>query len=61
MPRRHKSFWLDLLTKIGAPVFAATLVGCILRDEVRLVHIVLMAFSVALIYFGHRSEHHTAR
>ena len=58
MPRKHKGFWLDLLTKIGAPMFAATLVGCLLREEVRLMHVVLMGSGVALIYLGHRMEHH---
>ena len=58
MPRKHRGFWLDLLTKIGAPVFAATLVGCLLKEEVRLIHIVLLGSGLALIFLGHRLEHH---
>ena len=58
MPRKHRGFSLDLLTKIGAPVFAATLVACLLREEVRLIHVVLMGSGLALIYLGHRLEHH---
>ncbi|MHC5113119.1 MAG: hypothetical protein ACYTGP_01665 [Planctomycetota bacterium] len=58
MPRRHRAFWLDLLTKIGVPVFAATLVGCLLTGEFELVHAVLLATGLALIFLGHRVEYH---
>ena len=58
MPRKHRGFWLDLLSKIGAPIFAATLVGCILKDEVSIVHGVLMTFGLALVYLTHRRDHH---
>ncbi|MFT7619626.1 MAG: hypothetical protein ACI97A_003282 [Planctomycetota bacterium] len=58
MSTRHRGFWLDLLSKIGVPIFSATLVGCILKDEVRLLHYVLMGIGLALIYLAHRLEHH---
>ncbi len=60
MPRKHRGFWLDLLTKVGVPVFAGTLVACLLREEVRLIHVILMGSGLALIYLGHRLEHHAA-
>ena len=29
----HKNFWMDFLGRIGAPIFAATLVGCLYRNK----------------------------
>ncbi|MEM7307315.1 MAG: hypothetical protein AAF682_11625 [Planctomycetota bacterium] len=58
MAKEHQSFLLELLMKIGAPIFAGTLVGCILREEVRLSHALLLAVGLGLVYFGHRVEHH---
>jgi hypothetical protein len=58
MPRKHRGFGLDLLTKIGVPVFAATLVGCLLQGEARVIHFVLLGVGLALIYLGHRLEYH---
>jgi hypothetical protein len=57
-PRKHKGFWFDLLTKIGVPIFAATLVGCLLQGEVHLIHVVLLVTGLALVFVGHRLEHH---
>ena len=47
-----------MLSKLGAPVFAATLVGCLLKEEVQLIHIILMSTGVALMYIGHRRDYH---
>ena len=58
MAHKHRVFVVDMLAKIGTPVFAATLVGCLLKDEVRVVHIVLMSVGLALMYLGHRLEYH---
>ncbi len=58
MAHKHRRFWLDLGAKIGAPMFVATLVACLLREEMRLIHVVLMGSGLALIYFGHRLEYH---
>ncbi|MFT7541830.1 MAG: hypothetical protein ACI9HE_003564 [Planctomycetota bacterium] len=59
MQKRHRGFWLDLLSKIGAPVIAATLVGCILKEEVKWQHMALLLTGLALVYLGHRLDHHS--
>ena len=56
--RHHVPFYRDLLGRIGAPVFAATLVGCILQEKSEPKHWVLMAAGFALIVASHRWEHH---
>jgi hypothetical protein len=58
MTHRHRNFWLDLLVKIGVPIFAATLVGCLLKGEFEWIHGILLGVGLALIYVGHRFEHH---
>ena len=47
-----------MLSKVGAPVFAATLVACLLKEKVQLIHIILMSTGLALIYLGHRLDYH---
>ncbi len=58
MARDHQSFWFELSGKLGPPVFAATLVGCLLSGRLALAHLVLMAAGLALIALGHWGEHH---
>ena len=58
MSRRHRGFWPDMLSKVGTPVFAATLVACLLKEEVQLIHIILMSTGLALMYLGHRLDYH---
>lgn len=48
------------MAKIGAPIFAGTLVGCIVKGEVRAPHLVLLVVGMLFIYLGHRFEHHEA-
>ena len=57
-PTHSVSFVSDVLGKLGAPIFSATLVGCLLRDEVSLMHGVLLAVGTALLAFGHWRDHH---
>ncbi|MCP3904330.1 MAG: hypothetical protein GY715_11930 [Planctomycetes bacterium] len=40
------------------PLFAATLVGCLLQDDIRVVHVVLMSTGLGLMYLGHRLDYH---
>ena len=47
-----------MISKVGAPVFAATLVACLLKEQVQLIHIILMSSGLALIYLGHRMDYH---
>ena len=60
MAHMHRAFVVDMLAKIGVPVFAGTLVGCVLEDDVRVIHIVLLSVGAALMYLGHRLEYHGA-
>lgn len=56
MSPKMGAFWVGTLAKIGPPIFAATLVGCLLKGQVQPIHGVLMAVGFALIYLGHRLE-----
>jgi len=51
-------FWPDLVGRIGAPTFAASLVGCLLAWEMSLTHVVLIAFGLACIVFDHWYRFH---
>jgi len=44
--------------KIGAPVFAGTLVGCTLAGKVEPLHWVLLAVGMLLIFSSHRHAYH---
>ena len=59
MPRKHRNFWIDFLAKVGVPIFAASLVGCLLADRFEVIHGILMGVGLALIYLSHRLEYHT--
>ena len=56
--RHHMPFYKDLLGRIGAPIFAATLVGCILQERSDWKHWVLLAIGLTLIVASHRWQHH---
>ena len=56
--KTHVSFWADFAGKIGAPVFAATLVGCLMTETFETTHGVLIAVGLALIFFDHRVRYH---
>lgn len=47
-------FWLHFLGKIGAPVFSATLVGCLLTEHLGWLHSVLLWVGLVLIFVEHR-------
>ena len=59
MAGTHRGFWPDLISKIGVPIFAGTLVGCVLKDDVTWVHGGLLTLGLALIYLGHRWDYHS--
>ena len=60
MPRDHRGFWIDLMSKIGPPIFAAALVGCVLEGALRPVHFALIGTGFALIFLGHRADYHAS-
>ena len=61
MEREHVNFWIDLGGKVGPPIFAATLVGCLLSEAFKLTHAVLIGVGLALILVEHRVCYHRRR
>jgi hypothetical protein len=61
MAYRHPGFWSDLAGKVGAPIFAATLVACLLSGSFEMIHGVLIGAGLCLIGVGHRRIYHAAR
>lgn len=57
----HTVFWWEFAGKVGAPLFAATLVGCLLAGEFSLSHACLMAAGLAMMGASHWWEHHRDR
>ena len=55
--RDHQRFWADLMGKLGPPIFAATLVGCLLSGRFDLTHVVLLGLGAALIWISHWHSH----
>ncbi len=58
MAHDHPRFWFDLAGRIGPPIFAATLVGCLLSERMTVTHYILMAVGLALIVVGHWGTYH---
>ena len=54
----HPRFWLDLTGRIGPPIFAATLVGCLLQERLEASHIALMGIGLVLIVVSHWGLYH---
>ena len=57
----HVGFWSEFASKVGAPMFAATLVGGLLSGEFALLHGVLLVTGLGLLGLGHWHEHHHGR
>lgn len=56
----HIGFWWDFVGRVGAPIFAATLVACLL-SEFSILHGVLMAGGLMMMGLSHWREHHARR
>jgi hypothetical protein len=54
-------FWWEFVGKVGAPIFAATLVACLLADEFAPLHGLLMAVSLGMMGVCHWRSHHRIR
>ncbi|MEM7351397.1 MAG: hypothetical protein AAF657_11360 [Acidobacteriota bacterium] len=54
----HPRFWIELMGKLGPPICAATVVGCILAGSFDKVHGVLTAVGVGMIAIEHWYSHH---
>ena len=54
----HKRFALELAGRLGAPILAATLVGCMLQGSVGIRHAALMLTGLCLAALDHWATHH---
>ena len=45
----HPNFLLEILGRLGPPIFAATLVGCLIADRLVPSHLLLMGTGIAFI------------
>ena len=54
----HINFWREFMGKVGAPVFAATLVACLLSNELKLLHGILMVTGLGMMGLSHFRDYH---
>ena len=54
----HMNFWWEFAGKVGAPVFAATLVACLLSGKLSVLHGILIVSGLGLMGLSHWREHH---
>lgn len=54
----HTGFWWELIGKVGAPIFAASLVGCLLESRFEVLHGALMATGLGMMGVCHWRSHH---
>ena len=59
MEHDHKSFIIELAGKLGPPVFAATMVACLLARRYEPSHLVLMGIGILLIGINHWYTYHS--
>jgi len=51
-------FWWEFIGKVGAPIFAATLVACLLSGEFGALQGTLMASGLTMMGLCHWRTHH---
>jgi hypothetical protein len=51
-------FWWEFVGKVGAPIFAATLVACLLSADLNLQHGLLLALGLGMMGVCHWRTHH---
>ena len=54
----HINFWWEFMGKLGAPIFAATLVACLLSGKYTLLHVILLMTGLAMMGLSHWREYH---
>jgi hypothetical protein len=54
----HLRFWWEFVGKVGAPIFAATLVACLLSGKVYLLHIILLMMGLGMMVLSHWHDYH---
>lgn len=55
---KHINFWREFVGKVGAPIFAATLVACLLSGKFQTLHAMLMVVGFGMMAISHWQEHH---
>ena len=58
LPVDHINFWWDFAGKVGAPIFAATLVACLLSSKLSFHHGLLVMTGLVMMGLAHWREHH---
>ena len=56
--KRDPGFWLELCGRLGPPVFAGTMVACLLSSKFQTTHGILMGIGFALIVISHFKTYH---
>lgn len=54
----HINFWGEFISKVGAPIFAATLVSGLLSNEFKLLHGILMVTGLGMMGLSHFRDYH---
>ena len=54
----HIRFWWEFVGKVGAPIFAATLVACLLSGKVYLMHYILLLTGLGMMILSHWHDYH---
>jgi hypothetical protein len=57
----HTGFWWEFMGKVGPPMFAATLVACLLSGRWELSHGLLLAVAIAMMGADHARVYHKRR
>ena len=55
------AFWWEFAGKVGAPIFAETLVACLLSGEFGLLHAILMVSGLAMMGLSNWRTSHQGR
>ena len=58
MEHDHTSFIIDLIGRLGPPVFAATMVACLLAGRMQPSHLILMGIGILFIGIHHWYSFH---
>ena len=54
----HINFWWEFAGKVGAPIFAATIVACLTSGDFFLLHAALMLTGLFMMWLSHWREFH---
>ena len=55
----HVRFWWEFIGKLGAPIFAATLVASLLSGKVVLIHGILLLVGLGMMVLSHWHDFHS--